>query len=121
MRFKELSGRCVRLLIALWHPSSTFAKARRKQKVSASTQSGVHSLQSARRAIIAERTHPQDFASLITLQLQQLMVRSTPFLEAKRESKLVVPLAHLQYGVQRIVIFDIDLHHGMWAWTPLSI
>ena len=28
-------------------------------------------------------------------------------------SRPVVPLAHLQHGVQRIVIFDIDLHHGM--------
>lgn len=64
--------------------------------------------------IIAERIRHVGFVLSITLLLVLLMVRKFGY-DLLCGDRADLLLAHLKHGVNRVIILDIDLHHG----TPL--
>ena len=46
-----------------------------------------------------------------------MVILSIHLLKGEINDRLI---AHLQHGIKRIVIFDIDLHHGLWLKLRIS-
>ena len=46
-----------------------------------------------------------------------MVILSIHLLKREINDRLIV---HLQYGIKRIVIFNIDLHHGLWLKLRIS-